>query len=377
MPSLQKLSSASVDRRSPRDKGTWLPSQRPPSQRPPPDGPQQRRPGPSLALQRQQRQQLEHQQQLQQQLYRQQRLRVPYWVRSLASEFLQVMVPAGAAASAAGPAGAFAEPPAEVMQRLAALLPPYQESREQAARRLKQQQADAAAAVEERQQQAAAAADEQQQAATLDNLQEEQAGEQGRQGKENRQQVQQQAEQHLPPPPQQQQAPAAARGSGAGAGSVFAAELAQILRHYEESSAVAAPEGAAPDPQPAPAAAGSCAKQRRTAMGPFATPATPVSGRGRHLDEGGFVLLLRAVALMVREERERGGKVEPLAMRAAVLWLATASVALIRRTLPLQSRRATASGVGWRCCLPPTARPAPTPRARPPPLAPCCAWPTL
>jgi hypothetical protein len=310
--------------------------------------PRQRGAQPSFLSLGQSRQQEQQQQLLQQQHYRQQQLRVPFWVRQLASQLLQVLtsvdpVASQTGSSAADPAGL----PEEVQQQLISLLPAYQPT---PAQQLRQAQAD-----EESNAEAAAAA--------------------AVEGGQQQGQQLQAAEQGVAPLPAVEPAPAAAPAEGqqgeeeeaaaskatAGVpGDVFADELANILNHYQSSAAgegevegggsedeasvevetssatmlVAAAattssssgsSATASDDQQAgtgdsdsSSSTSSSEFRRRMRAAAAAAPVAPAfaSGRVRRLDEGGFMLLLRAMAIMVNGSSRSAGAIATCAATA-------------------------------------------------------------
>jgi hypothetical protein len=221
----------------------------------------------------QERQQQEQQQLVRQQHFRQQQLRVPFWARRMAQDLLLDMarLEAGCGGAAVGaPGSALAELGLTegMLQELHSLLPPFQAQDSTAAARQGERGLDAAAQQQE-QHGSSTALPTQQQAGDV----------------------------HSPASGQQLVAGEATPPSP---GDVFAAELSSILSHYQQSTAVGstkaagaeAKAGAEAAPVPAGTEAGTSdrlapARQQRT------------------VDAGGFLLLLRALALMVSGSRLR------------------------------------------------------------------------
>ena len=349
----------------------------------------QQQAAPAFMTYGQQQQQVQQQALLRQQHYRQQQLRVPYWVRALASDLLQVLASREAAtALAADPACL----PAAVCGQLASLLPPP--AVEPAEQQAEQQQRQA-----QQQQQQQAQEDEEQRA------------ERAQQQVETTAAAALATEQRAAGEPAVGTAAGSAAGQPAAAGEasaaapeeqqqqqprdIFAAELARILSHYEGAQATqedgrvgaggagagAGAEGGAGD---GGAAGGMAAGQpgAAAAAGQAAPAQAPsyTGPRHRRMDQGGFMFLLRALALMVREvawgwlarAAPRGKSVSstrPVHQYHPVL---TAPL----RTAPPARRRATACAARWRCCWPQTPRRCRTPPAPLPSSTLCCAWPT-
>ncbi|PSC70893.1 hypothetical protein C2E20_5639 [Micractinium conductrix] len=267
----------------------------------------QQQAAPAFMTYGQQQQQVQQQALLRQQHYRQQQLRVPYWVRALASDLLQVLASREAAtALAADPACL----PAAVCGQLASLLPPP--AVEPAEQQAEQQQRQA-----QQQQQQQAQEDEEQRA------------ERAQQQVETTAAAALATEQRAAGEPAVGTAAGSAAGQPAAAGEasaaapeeqqqqqprdIFAAELARILSHYEGAQATqedgrvgaggagagAGAEGGAGD---GGAAGGMAAGQpgAAAAAGQAAPAQAPsyTGPRHRRMDQGGFMFLLRALALM-------------------------------------------------------------------------------